>query len=510
MAHKIATDFSNVNVNQVAKHLDRFVDIMGENGFIDHGFFSAILVMNSYGYLIQKFAKKHDFFFYPIVDSATAILLHNYYRNVLQKNPFNLSALHPLQSPLAFLLILCDELQEWNRKPFGVKDKKRSHVNDLKLVVDDSKLEVDYIVKSGSMGLGFSEDKQELLNHVLSIQSIFDRNFLIYTDVQKDDSIMREIVKSEIQAPSTLLRNVEKLALEIHKQYIETATNEYNEKRDKGEIDAEAERDFKEKTKPFDQLSSHLKLANIRQARSIPRKLNMIGCELAALSDKREAITKFSEEEVLDLAIYEHDEWCEEKIGQGWTYGEVRDDDNLIHDCLVPWDDLTPEVQQYDIDPVENIPNLVKKIDLKIVRSKIRLLTIEMHKFYQQENGGTQDFDDLPEYIKYSNYKQANFLVKILGELGYDVVDAKSNGDAIEYFDEDSLEYLAKREHNAWYKLKVNLGWRFAPVRDESKKLNPNLVEWDALDVENKDANKRTFRNLPQMCKNVDLKIVKN
>ena len=510
MAHKIATDFSDVNVNKVAKHLDGFVDVMGENGFIDHGFFSAILVMNSYGYLIQKFAKKHDFFFYPIVDSATAILLHNYYRNVLQKNPFNLPALHPLQSPIAFLLILCDELQEWNRQPFGIKDKKRSHVNDLKLMIDDSNMEVDYIVKSGSMGLGFSEDKEELINHVLSIHSIFDRNFLIYTNVQKDDSIMREIVKSEIQAPSTLLRNVEKLALEIHKQYIETATNEYNEKRDKGEIDAEAERDFKEKTKPFDQLSSHLKLANIRQARSIPRKLNMIGCELAALSDKREAITKFSEEEVLDLAIYEHDEWCEEKIGQGWTYGEVRDDDNLIHDCLVPWDDLTPEVQQYDIDPVENIPNLVDKIGLKIVRSKIRLLTIEMHKFYQQENGGTQDFDDLPEYIKYSNYKQANFLVKILGELGYDVVDAKSNGDAIEYFDEDSLEYLAKREHNAWYKLKVNLGWRFAPVRDESKKLNPNLVEWDALDVENKDANKRTFRNLPQMCKNVDLKIVKN
>ena len=300
------------------------------------------------------------------------------------------------------------------------------------------------------------------------------------------------------------------MALEIHKQYIETATKEHNEKKDKGEIDDDAERDFKEKTKPFDQLSSHLKLANIRQARSIPKKLNMIGCELADLSDKREEITKFSEEEVIDLAIYEHDEWCEEKIGQGWTYGEVRDDDNLIHDCLVPWDDLPPEVQQYDIDPVENIPNLVKKIDLKIVRSKIRLLTIEMHKFYQQKNGGTDDFDDLPEYIKYSNYKQANFLVKILGELGYDVVDSQSKGEAIEYFDEDALEYLAKREHNAWYKLKINLGWRFAPVRDENRKLNPNLVEWDALNVKNKDDNKRTFRNLPQMCKNVDLKIVRN
>ena len=90
MAQKIEIDFPSVNVNQVAKHLDSFVDIMGENGFIDHGFFSAILVLNSYGYLIQKYAKNHDFFFYPIVDSATAILLHNYYRNVLQKKPFNL------------------------------------------------------------------------------------------------------------------------------------------------------------------------------------------------------------------------------------------------------------------------------------------------------------------------------------------------------------------------------------------------------------------------------------
>ena len=510
MAHKIATDFTDVDVNDVAKHLDNFVNIMGESGFIDHGFFSAILVLNSYGHLIQKFAKKHDFFFYPIVDSATAILLHNYYRNVLQKDPFNLTAMHPIQSPIAFLLILCDELQEWNRQPFGIKDKKRSHVNELDLLVDDKRMEVDYIVKSGSMGLGFSEDKEELLRHVLSVSSIFERNFLVYTDVQQDSNIMREIVKSEVQAPSTLLRNVEKLALKIHEQYIRTATEEFNKKKAEGKIDAEAEKDFMEKTRPFNELSSHLKLANIRQARSIPRKLNMIGCELAHKDDKREAITKFSREEVIDLAIFEHDEWCDEKIGQGWTYGEVRDDDNLIHDCLVPWDDLTPEVQQYDIDPVENIPSLVDSIGLKIVRSKIRLLTIEMHKFYQQEEKGAEDFDELPDYIKYSNYKQANFLVKILGELGYDVVDAKSKGNAIEYFDEDSLEYLAKREHNAWYKLKVNLGWKFGPVRDEDKKINPNLVEWEYLDLKQRQSNKRTFRNLPQMCKNVDLKIVKN
>ena len=509
MAHKIAADFGEVDVNRVSKHLDDFVRIMGESGFIDHGFFSSILVLNSYGYLIQKHAKNHDFFFYPIVDSATAILLHNYYRNVLQKKPFNLPALHPRKSPLAYLLILCDELQEWNRRPLGIKDKKRSHVNDLDITIDDYRLDVEYIIKSGSMGLGFSRDKKELLQNVLSIQSIFRKGLIVDTDVRQDNSIMRQIVKSEIQSPDTLLRNVEKLALQIHQQYIDTTTTQYEEKKANGELDERTREKFENLT-DFDGLSPHLKLANIRQARSIPKKLNMIGCELANLSDKREAITEFGEDEVIDLAIYEHDEWCDEKIAMGWTYGEVRDDSNLIHDCLVPWEDLTPEIQQYDIDPVKNIPSLVDSIGLKIVRSKIRLLTIEMHKFYQSKVSGTQDFDDLPEYIKYSNYKQVDFLVKILSELGYDVVDVEAPGEEVVFFDEDSLEYLARREHGAWYKLKINLGWRYGNVRDDDLKLNPNLVEWDFLDVKTKDFNRTTFKNLPQLCKNVDLKIIKN
>ena len=138
------------------------------------------------------------------------------------------------------------------------------------------------------------------------------------------------------------------------------------------------------------------------------------------------------------------------------------------------------------------------------------MLTIEMHKFYQSNQNDAVDFDELPDYVKYSNYKQADFLVKILKELGYDVVDIDARGNPVEYFDEDSLEYLAKREHNSWYKTKINLGWKYGPVRDELGKINPNLIEWDGLDVKSKETNKRTFRNLPQMCKNVDLKIVKD
>lgn len=83
------------------------------------------------------------------------------------------------------ILILCDELQEWNRQPFGIKDKKRSHVNDLLLKIDDNGMDVNYIVKSGSIGLGFSEDKEELLKNVLSIRSVFKLGLRILTDVKR-------------------------------------------------------------------------------------------------------------------------------------------------------------------------------------------------------------------------------------------------------------------------------------------------------------------------------------
>ena len=308
MAHKISTDFKGIDINQVIKHLDSFVDIMGDSGFIDHGFFSSILVLNSYGYLIQKYAKNNDFFFYPIVDSATAILLHNYYRNVLQKKPFDLKTLHPSQSPLAFLLILCDELQEWNRQPFGVKDKQKSHVNELVINIDDRGMDVEYIVREGAMGLGFSEDKEEFLKTVLSLRSIFKFGLRIITDVSQDN-IIRENVHSEAQAPDILLRNVETIAIQIHNQYVETTKQQYEEKLALGE---EIDDKFMEKYNnltTFDELTPQLKIANIRQARSIPNKLDIIGCEIASNDDERDAILRFSKDEILDLAILEHQEW---------------------------------------------------------------------------------------------------------------------------------------------------------------------------------------------------------
>lgn len=527
MAHKIAHNFNfdKERYRYLLNHLNRFILKMKTENFIDHGFFSAILVLNSYGSLMQKHAKDFDFFFYPIVDSATAILLHNYYNKTLQKDPYFYNPRYPGSDPdpekakekglgplfvhsypIAYLLILCDELQEWNRQPFGTLDKQKSHVNDLNIVIDDRKMEVEYVLNSGSMGLGFEDEKEGFIYSVLDIKStVFPGGLSVSIDADSkiEKEVMRNMDMEDIQAPDLLFRNIEELAREIHRQFCETSIRDSQ----------------RNETLPeFDKLSPDLKLSNIRQARSIPRKLSMIGCEIVNKSDERPAISTFDGKEIEDLAILEHKEWCKEKEGFGWTYSEEKDEVNHKTPYLVEWDELDDETKQYDIDAIKNIPHLLDSIGLKIVRSKIRLLTFEMHKYYMKDKQGLVDttvsseelFNKLPYFIQFSNYKQANFIVKILKERGYDIVDINDDGVAVDAFNDIDLEYFAKREHKNWYSLKVNLGWKYG--NGEEPRTSPNLVPWSKVEEDIKEDNKRTFQNLPKMCneEHIQLKIVKS
>jgi hypothetical protein len=41
----------------------------------------------------------------------------------------------------------------------------------------------------------------------------------------------------------------------------------------------------------------------------------------------------------------QHNSWMQEKIDQGWVYGEVKDPEAKTHPCIVPFDQL-PEFQR--------------------------------------------------------------------------------------------------------------------------------------------------------------------
>jgi len=43
-----------------------------------------------------------------------------------------------------------------------------------------------------------------------------------------------------------------------------------------------------------------------------------------------------------------HESWMNQKLAEGWVYGEVKDSEAKTHPCIVPFDDLPKEQQAKD------------------------------------------------------------------------------------------------------------------------------------------------------------------
>ena len=352
LAHKLHLAL-DVDLKEVKTALDRFPEIMAEHGFIDHGYYSAIIVLRWYGYLIQSCRYKPEYFFYPILDSASAILLHNYYKNVLLKPPFNKGPLSPQEHPIAYLLILCDELQEWNRTPYGILDKKRNLAEEASLSITENRLEVSYIDKDTPLPEQFATNKEAALSKLLDMDALFGDGFSVKCEMRNALSSTAGLIDKEADiAPRQLLGNLEKLAVVIHDLYNQRQLERYPDK-------ALAHPNFSD-------LPDDLKYSNLRQARGIAKKLDLIGWEILPEGSEGVLITEIPPDIVETLSIFEHDEWVRERLGYGWTYGEAKDNENKISPYLVPYDELSEEIKNLDRDTIRNIPVLLDRIGMAV------------------------------------------------------------------------------------------------------------------------------------------------
>ena len=61
-----------------------------------------------------------------------------------------------------------------------------------------------------------------------------------------------------------------------------------------------------------------------------------------------------------------HETWAQERINQGWTFGEKRDDTLKHHPCLVAYEDLSEEAKIYDRNTSVETLKLILKSGFKI------------------------------------------------------------------------------------------------------------------------------------------------
>ena len=71
-------------------------------------------------------------------------------------------------------------------------------------------------------------------------------------------------------------------------------------------------------------------------------------------------------EQVEFLSKIEHVLWNEERLKNGWQYGPVKDTDKKISPYIVPYEELTEEIKDYDRDTVRNMIPLINSVGLKV------------------------------------------------------------------------------------------------------------------------------------------------
>jgi hypothetical protein len=104
------------------------------------------------------------------------------------------------------------------------------------------------------------------------------------------------------------------------------------------------------------------------RARDIPVKLRMVGCTIAPLRDWHAKDFTFTDEEVKKLAIEEHDRWNRERIAGGWTMGD-KDVELKKTRYLVPWEQLPPDIAEYDTILMRAIPSILASAGMQVIRT---------------------------------------------------------------------------------------------------------------------------------------------
>jgi len=121
--------------------------------------------------------------------------------------------------------------------------------------------------------------------------------------------------------------------------------------------------------KPWHELDEDFKQSNRKQADHMYIKLQAVNCGLEPLISWDESLFSFTPAEVEKLAELEHIRWVEERTEDGWKPG-VKNKELKTTPWLIPYSQLPEEMKEFDRDPVRNIPALLARIDLKVVRVK--------------------------------------------------------------------------------------------------------------------------------------------
>jgi hypothetical protein len=326
----------SLDAETVSKALSEYPNIKGTSGYVDHGFYSAIMMMRWTGLLLEKSSTSPAAFDTDVIPAAAAILLHNFYNRPLQSQ-LKLPPLNASKHPLAFLLMLCDELQEWDRAAYGSANNHKPIVEKCDVSLSDDsisalyQLSTDENIDANAEATKFSDKKITTLNRLLALKEVFadlSEDFIKATATATKPSATAPSASRTI-SPRPTLDDLETVSKVIHENYRR-----------------------KNPDKPLSKLSwdecdDHFRYDNVSQARHLFNAVTRFGYLILTPEDAK-AFTladSIPAHVVEEFARAEHARWMASKLRDGFIRGTTNDDKLKTRTTLVPYDDL-PETEK--------------------------------------------------------------------------------------------------------------------------------------------------------------------
>lgn len=370
--------------------------VIKQPNFMDHGYFSSVLLLK------QLLSSGISYINEPMIDVLSAILLHNNF------NKYDAPNNHPIamrEHPLAYMMILCDELQNWDRCAYGKISKKDPIAYDIRLNITDNKIYANYLfdkltILDSSDIIRNNKSYEEISSGKFAAQivggNIKTKNYIGFINSDIDIVAKAEekpkIKKVANSFSNSNLVNFYDFAVAIHASYIDLCNES-----------------IPSLNMIFSQLPLEFKISNIQLAKSYSKKLAMINCfysdkelDFPIVDSFEENENGHKDNEVLNiLSREEHVRWVREKIKMGWKYGQFGVDyysisernHKKIHNCLTPYELLKEEDKIKDRNAIKNIIPMLKKMgnNTKVYRlpfvQKPSLLIAGVGHRYFSENG---------------------------------------------------------------------------------------------------------------------------
>ncbi|MCR4751830.1 MAG: hypothetical protein K5852_05995 [Eubacterium sp.] len=368
--------------------------------FMDHAYFSSARlyheIENSLG--TEKINEKH-------VDALTAILLHNsMFKFAISFYKDEDKHKEPLQMhvhPLAYMLMLCDELQCWDRTAYGRNSRTELHPMAAEFDFRNNAIHAIYY---------YDEEEQEKIDAFKKEYRRWEDNdekgdmprLKAYSDMaEKEQRFASDIEKivDTTDIPLTVVPNTKEADRKSKHTYLSdsnflhlydfaVALNARYSHQGKEEEVPTADLE-----KEFEALSLEYQISNINQAKSFARYLDVLKCFYTDRPVDYDMVKAFTKRQMRTFAPMEHERWIREHISMGWISGDLYETTSLPDNILQRYGD--------------------EKAARKALREQLRVHKLAMDGC-PSEKEVFAHYKALPEAEKEKDFKPFNSMLKLI------------------------------------------------------------------------------------------------